>query len=83
MDWGSVIPAAVTGLLSLAGVYLANRKSSALIAYRLEQLEKKQDAHNNLIERTFKLEGRMTEAEHDIRDLKGAASAVSPPVRAN
>lgn len=66
----SIIAALITGLLSLAGVYLANRKSSALIMYRLEQLEHKQDAHNKMIERVFKLEGRMEEAEHDIRDLK-------------
>ena len=36
----------------------------------LSQLEEKVNKHNNLIERTFKLEGRMDEAEHDIRDLK-------------
>lgn len=66
----SIIVALITGLLSLAGVYLANRKSSALIAYRIEQLEHKQDAHNKMIERVFKLEGRMDEVEHDIRDLK-------------
>ena len=69
--WIGVLAAVITGLLSLAGVYLANRKSTALIAYRIQQLELKQDKHNNLIERTFRLEGRMTEAEHDIRDLKG------------
>ena len=68
--WIAVISSIVTGLFSLVGVYFANRKSQALIAYRLQELEKKQDKHNNLIERTFKLEGRMTEAEHDIRDLK-------------
>lgn len=67
----AVISSVITGCFSLLGVYLANRKSQALIAYRLEQLEKKQDKHNSLIERTFKLEGRMNEAEHDIRDLKG------------
>lgn len=66
----SIVAALITGLLSLAGVYIANRKSSALIMYRLEQLEHKQDAHNKMIERVFKLEGRMEEAEHDIRDLK-------------
>ena len=69
--WIGVIAAVITGLLSLAGVYIANRKSSALIAYRLEQLEKKQDVHNSMIERVYKVEGRLTEAEHDIRDLKG------------
>ena len=72
MDWGSVVPAIITGLLSLAGVYFANRKSSALIEYRLKELEKKVDKHNQVVERTFALEGRMNEAEHDIRDLKGA-----------
>ena len=72
MDWGSIVPAIITGLLSLAGVYFANRKSSALIEYRLKELEKKVDKHNQVVERTFALEGRMNEAEHDIRDLKGA-----------
>ena len=61
-----------TGLLSLIGVYFANRKSSALIAYRLEQLEKKVDKHNQVVERTFILEGQVTELQHDVRDLKGA-----------
>jgi hypothetical protein len=74
MDWSSIVPALITGLLSLAGVYFANRKSSALIEYRLKELEKKVDRHNQVVERTFQLEGRMNEAEHDIRDLKGAKS---------
>jgi len=68
--WIAVISAVITGLMSLIGVYISNRKSSALIAYRLEQLEKKQDKHNSLMERTFRLEGRMDEVEHDIRDIK-------------
>ena len=45
----------IIGLLSLvgtlAGTYFAHRKSSALIAYRLEQLEKKVELHNNAVER--------------------------------
>ena len=69
--WIGMLAAVITGLLSLAGVYIANRKSTALIAYRLEQLERKQDVHNNMIERVYRVEGRLTEAEHDIRDLKG------------
>ena len=72
MDWGSIVPALITGLLSLAGVYFANRKSSALIEYRLKELEKKVDRHNQVVERTYQLEGRMNEVEHDVRDLKGA-----------
>ena len=68
--WIAALSALATGILSLIGVYIANRKSSALIGYRLEQLEKKVDVHNRVVERVFKLEGEMTEAQHDIRDIK-------------
>ena len=44
--------------------------SNKLTTYRIEQLEKKVAAHNNVVERTYKLEGQMTEVQHDIRDLK-------------
>ena len=69
--WMAVASALITGLFSLLGVYLANRKSAALMEYRIQQLEQKQDVHNNMIERMYKVEGRITEAEHDILDLKG------------
>ena len=45
--------------------------SARLTQYRLKKLEEKVEAHNRLVERTFRLEGRMDEAEHDIRDIKG------------
>ena len=51
---------------SLGGILVANK----LTNYRVEQLEKKVEKHNSVVERTYKLEGRMTEVEHDIRDLK-------------
>lgn len=55
-----------TALGTLGGILTANR----LTNYRIEQLEKKVQAHNNLVERTYKLEGQVTECIHDIRDLK-------------
>ncbi|NLD83522.1 MAG: hypothetical protein GX637_05090 [Clostridiales bacterium] len=63
----ALLSLAGTLLGSLAGILTANR----LASYRIEQLEKKVEKHNQVMERTFCLEGRMTEAEHDIRDLKG------------
>ena len=59
----------LTGTLvgAFAGILTANR----LTTFRIERLEEKVDKHNSVIERTFRLEGRMTEAEHQIRDLKG------------
>ena len=51
---------------SLSGILVANK----LVNYRITQLEIKVDKHNSVVERTYKLEGRMTEMEHDVRDLK-------------
>lgn len=66
--------AIVVALLGFAGTLLGSLfgvlAAQKLTQYRLSQLEDKVNKHNNLIERTFKLEGRLDEAEHDIRDLK-------------
>ena len=42
-------------------------KHDELQAYRIEQLERKQDKHNNLIERTYELERRADVNEEKIR----------------
>lgn len=56
-DWTMLAVAGMSliGTLSgtLGGIWVSNR----LTIYRIEQLEKKVDAHNRLIERTCKLEG--------------------------
>lgn len=66
----SIIVAVITGLLSLAGVYLANRKSAALMEYRLQELEKKVDKHNNLVERMYAVEERTQLQEAEINRHK-------------
>lgn len=65
-----IIVAALGFAGTLAGSLLGVIAAQKLTQYRLAQLEEKVNRHNNLIERTFRLEGRMDEAEHDIRDLK-------------
>lgn len=73
MDWGAVAAAAITAVLGFLGTYLSNRKQTVLVAYRLEQLEKKVDKHNSLVERMYKVEGKVTELQHDMEDLKKGA----------
>ena len=51
-----VIIAVLALVGTVFGAYLPNRKSAALLTYRLEQLEKKVDKHNSVIERTYALE---------------------------
>lgn len=61
----AIVVAVLSLIGTLAGSYFSNRKGQILIAYRLEQLEVKVQAHNNLIERTYKLEEQS--AIHDER----------------
>ena len=69
----AIIGVAGSALGSLIGIL----SSSKLTAYRIEQLEKKVDKHNSLIERTYKLEEetavlseKITVANHRIDDLE-------------
>lgn len=48
---------------SLIGI-IANSK---LMNYRIQQLEEKVSKHNNLVERTYKLEERMEVADEKLR----------------
>lgn len=51
------IMVALIGLLgSAAGAFVGVVTSAKLTNYRIEQLEKKVDKHNTVIERTYKLE---------------------------
>lgn len=62
---------------TLGGSFLGVIAANKLVTYRLEQLEKKVEKHNNVIERVFKLEEkeavieeRISVANHRIDDLE-------------
>lgn len=62
---------------SLAGSFGGIIVSSKLTSYRIEQLEKKVEKHNNLVERVYKLEQheavtdeKIAVANHRIEDLE-------------
>ncbi|MBR3423770.1 MAG: hypothetical protein IKG80_04700 [Clostridia bacterium] len=74
----TVIVALISGGLGLIGVILTVYFSSKqtekqikaqadLTRYRIDQLEKKVDKHNQVIERTFKLEQRVDDLERARR----------------
>ena len=64
----------IVALLGLLGTFLGSLlgvvAAGKLTQYRLQQLEDKVSKHNSIVERTYILEGQMTECIHDIRDLK-------------
>ena len=79
----AIAVAAISLVGNLVGSFLSHRKSTAIIVYRIDELEKKVQKHNNLIERTFQLEKRcevieekIKVANHRIEDLEKAEKAV-------
>lgn len=67
---GSLLVSIISYIANRKGAREASETNAKLIAYRLQKLEEKQDKHNDMIERMTRVEGRVTECEHDIRDLK-------------
>lgn len=62
---------AVLGMIgALGGSWIANRKSMALIMYRLEQLEEKVNKHNNLIDRMYKAETNIEVIQEEVKNLR-------------
>jgi hypothetical protein len=66
----SIIVAILSLIGTLVGSLLASSKTRAVLEYKIEELQKRVEKHNSVIERVYKLEGRVTELEHDIRDTK-------------
>ena len=64
----------LVALLSLAGTLIGTLggilAANKLVTYRIEQLEEKVNKHNQVIERTFRLEGQMVEVQHELQDIK-------------
>ena len=70
----------IVSLVTLAGTILTVISGSKLTAYRIQKLEEKVQAHNNLIDRMYKVEqrvevdeNRIKVSEHRIDDLERGA----------
>ena len=62
----TVITMAGSAIGTLGGILATAR----MTAYRLQQLEKKVEKHNTVIERTYILEEKVKVANHRIEDLE-------------
>ena len=69
MEWIAFAASAVTAVLSFLGVYMSNRKQTALMDYRIQQIEKKMDKMEDKIGQHNNLEGRMIKLETQMTDL--------------
>ena len=65
-----MLESVIVGVLSLAGTVIGSFSGMRLMSYRIEQLEKKVDKHNNFAERMPVVEEKMKGCEHRIEDLE-------------
>lgn len=65
-----VIVALLTLVGTVASGIISALISSGVTKYRLEQLEKKVDKHNNIIERTFKIEEHDAVVDEKIKEIE-------------
>lgn len=70
----TIITAVISGLSiavpTILTTVMANRKDNALVKYRIDELDEKVNKHNNLIERTFKIEEKISVIEEKIMNLE-------------
>ena len=73
MDYTAIISAAlsagVTLIVCLINNHYQQSRTEALISYRLEQLERKVDKHNNLVERMYQVEDRVNRLDDKVDRL--------------
>ena len=67
-----VLTAVISGLCvavpSIVATISANKRSNDLVLYRINELDQKVHEHNNLIDRMYKIENRVTILEENKKD---------------
>ena len=66
-----ILVAVISGLCvaipSIIATLSSNKKSNDLVLYRIDELDKKVHEHNNLIDRMYKIESRVTVLEDNAK----------------
>lgn len=67
-----ILQAVISGLCvavpSILATVLTNKRNNDLVLYRINELDQKVHEHNNLIDRMYKVENRVTLLEENKKD---------------
>lgn len=66
----TIVAAIITGIVTLAGVLLANSKSQAVTDVKIEELTREVRKHNSFAEKIPVIEEQIKVANHRIDDLE-------------
>ena len=64
------IAVALIGVVTLVGVIASNSRSRAVMEFKIDELTRRVEKHNCLIERTYKLEQDMAVVRRDVDALE-------------
>ena len=67
----AIIGGLCTAIPATLATILSNKKSNAIMVYRIDQLETKVNKHNNLIERMFNAEKDIALIKEELKEMKG------------
>ena len=65
--WATIGADLISAAAAMLVSVIQHRKSTALIEYKVEELKKEVEKHNNLVERTFELEKDVEVIRNDIK----------------
>ena len=75
--WGlvveSIVVALIGGAVTLAGVVASNSRSRAVLEAKVDELSRRVEKHNCLVERTYRLERDMALVRRDVESLEERA----------
>ena len=67
----SIVVALIGGAVTLAGVVLSNSRSRAVMEVKIDELSRRVEKHNCLVERTYRLEQDVAVVKRDVESLEG------------
>lgn len=65
-----MVEALISAASSLLGIVLTSLITNSLVKYRVQELEKKVDKHNQVIERIYKIEEKVENIETSLERIK-------------
>lgn len=69
----SILVALIGGAVTLAGVVASNSRSRAVLEQKVDELSRRVEKHNCLVERTYRLERDVVLVRRDVESLEERA----------
>ncbi len=70
----SILVALIGGAVTLIGVVVSNSRSRAVLETKVDELSRRVEKHNCLVERTYRLERDMALVRRDVESLEERGS---------